>query len=155
MLPYIYNKGHFHKFMWINECSVGKAAENSIPADVSFLQWYFVLASTYPETSSEHKAVYRNVSISGQCTGTDSDPLVQSILIQQTDFQHPVIDGKASVVHGSGVIDHKAFFILRLAARFAVMFSDRWPRLDLIRDCPPALATLSRNAIPQYSELFS
>jgi hypothetical protein len=85
----------------------------------------------------------------------DSDPLVQAILIQQRDFKHPVIDGKASVVHGSGIIDHKAFFILRLAARFAVMFSDRWPRLDLIRDCPPMLASISRSAIPLYSELFS
>jgi hypothetical protein len=141
--------------MWINECTVGKNAENTLPADVSFLQWYFVLASTFPETSSEHKDVYRNVSISGQCTGMDSDPLVQAILIQQRDFKHPVIDGKASVVHGSGIIDHKAFFILRLAARFAVMFSDRWPRLDLIRDCPPMLASISRSAIPLYSELFS
>ena len=155
MRPYVYSNGHFHKFMWINECTVGKNAQNTLPADVSFLQWYFTLAATFPETSPEHKAVYRNVAVNGLCTGMDGDPLVQSILIQQRDFRHPVVDGRASLVHGSGIISDKAFFILRLGARFAVMFPERWPRLDQIRGCPPLLANISKSAIPQHSELHS
>ena len=34
---------------------------------------------------------------------------------------------------GTGKISDKAFFLIRLEARFAVMFPDPWPRLDRIR----------------------
>jgi len=154
MRPYIHKRGStVHKFMWVTDCSVGKHAQNSVPEDVSFLQWYYVLAADYFETSPQHKSIYKNVSVTGKCTGLDSDPLVQAILVQQRDFGHPVIDGKASVVHGSGFVDDKAFFVLRLGARFASMYPTLWPRLDLIPSCPPLIAVASRAAIPQRSEL--
>ena len=123
MRPYIHSRGSIHKLLWVTDCSVGKHAQNSVPEDVSFFQWYYVLAADYFETSPQHKSIYKNVSVTGKCTGLDSDPLVQAILVQQRDFGHPMIDGKASVVHGSGFVDAKAFFVLRLGARFAVYVS--------------------------------
>ena len=136
MRPYIHTRGStIHKFMWVTDCSVGKHAQNSVPEDVSFLQWYYVLAADYSETSPQHKSIYKNVSITGKC------------------FGHPVIDGKASVVHGLGFVDDKAFFVLRLGARFASMYPTLWPRLDLIPSCPPLIAVASRAAIPQRSEI--
>lgn len=153
MRPYIHSNGPIHKIMWVNECSVGKQADNSLPADVSFFQWYYALAANYRETAPEHKQIYKNVSVTGNCTGLDSDPLVQAILVQQRDFGHPVVDGRASVIHGSGFVNQKAFFVLRLGARLAVMYPMQWPRLDLIPGCPALLAQVSRAAVPQYSEL--
>ncbi len=152
MRPYIHNYGAFHKMIWITDCSVGRQGENSLPADVSYLQWYYTLAANYAETSAAHKAIYRSVAITGTCSGLDSDPLVQAILVQQRDFGHPVVDGKASVVHGTGFVDHKAFFVIRMAARFASMQPQYWPRLDLIPNCPPLIGQISRQSIPLRSE---
>lgn len=153
MRPYIHTYGSTHKIVWVTDCSVGKQGQNNLPADVSYLQWYYTLAATYQETSAEHKAIYKNVEITGTCTGLDTDPLVRAILVQQKDFGHPVLDGKASVVHGSGFVDSKAFFVIRLAARFAVMQARLWPRLELMPNCPGIIAQLSRQAIPLRSEL--
>ncbi|MFL9995057.1 hypothetical protein PQR34_00495 [Paraburkholderia sediminicola] len=153
MRPYIHVSGPKHKIMWVVECSAGKNAQNSLPTDVSYLQWYYTLAAEFSETSQEHKSIYKNVLVTGRCSGLDSDPLVQAILVQQRDFGHPIVDGKASIVHGSGLVDDKAFFVLRLGARFAVMYPQLWPRLDLMPRCPPLVAQASREAIPQRSEL--
>jgi hypothetical protein len=152
MRPYVHTKGSMSKIVWVTDCSVGKGAQNSLSADVSYLQWYYTLAANYDETSPQHKLIYRNVLVTGSCTGLDSDPLVQAILLQQKDFGHPVIDGKASVVHGSGFVDDKAFFVVRLGALFAVMQPRSWPRLDLIPSCPTLVAQASRQAIPQRSD---
>ncbi len=51
-----------------------------------FFQWYYGLAADYFETSPQHKSIYKNVSVTGKCTGLDSDPLVQAILAQQRDL---------------------------------------------------------------------
>jgi hypothetical protein len=97
--------------------------------------------------------LYRKVRVTGVCLGTNSDPLVAAITVQQQDMNHPQIDGKVSVVTGTGKIGAKAFFLLRLEARFAVMFPNAWPRLDLIPRCPGVVLQASRGAVPAISEL--
>jgi hypothetical protein len=140
--------------MWNLDCSVGKYAANSVPADVSFLQWYYTLSANFALTNPDDKAVYRNVSITGFCDGTDNDPLVAAIICQQTAMNHPTIDGRASVVTGTGRVGDKAFFVIRLEARFAVMYPNLWPRLDLIPGCPQSIADISRFAVPTMAEIM-
>jgi hypothetical protein len=141
------------KFMWNLDCSVGKGGANSLPGDVSFIQWYYTHAANFHLTEQASKAVYRNVQINGRCNGTDQDPLVAAILSQQHSMRHPVIDGKVSVVKGEGKIGLNAFFLLRLEARFAIMFPTAWPRLDLIPNCPASLREVARAAIPCLAEI--
>ena len=151
MKPIIYGP----KFMWNLDSSVGKGANNSNRTDVSFVQWYYVLSSEFHLTEPAAKAVYRRVSITGTCTGQDSDPLVQSIMSQQRATNHPMVDGKVSVVTGDGRVGGQtAFFLLRLEARLAVMYPDKWPRLDLIPRCPGSVADIAREAIPSMAELM-
>jgi hypothetical protein len=142
------------KFMWNLDSSVGKGGANSNPADVSFIQWYYTLASDFHLTQEPNRTIYRKVKITGTCNGTDSDPLVAAIIAQQRSVNHPQVDGKVSVVTGSGKIGANAFFLLRLEARFAVMHPNAWPRLDLIPSCPGTIAQLSRDAIPNMAELM-
>ncbi|MDW6025006.1 hypothetical protein SAZ10_24930 [Mesorhizobium sp. BAC0120] len=149
MKPYIYGP----KFMWNLDASVGKGGSNSDPCDVSFIQWYYILAADFHLTDLDRKVLYRKVQLTGTCAGTDADPLVQAILAHQRILNHPQIDGRISVVHGTAKIGASAFFLLRLEARFAVMYPDKWPRLDLIPRCPPKVAEVSRYAIPAMSEL--
>jgi hypothetical protein len=149
MKPYVYGP----KFMWNLDCSVGKGGANNIDADVSFLQWYYTHAANFHLTTPENKAIYRNVKITGTCNGTDSDPLVAAIIAQQRSLNHPTIDGKASVVTGTGKIGTSAFFLIRLEARFAIMFPNAWPRLDLIPGCPGTVQVVSKGTVPSLDEL--
>lgn len=151
MKPYLHSNGTFSHFQWNLDCSVGKAAQNTIVADVSFVQWYYTLAVSFPETPPDRAAIYRKVTITGRCTGKDDDPLVQSITAQQKGLSHPIIDGKASVAPAGGRIGETAYFILRLNARFATQFPKEWPRLDLIRGCPAAVAQAVLSSIPKLS----
>ena len=150
MKPYVFGP----KFMWNLDCSVGKAGANSITSDVSFIQWYYVLASEFHLTTPESKAIYRTVKITGQCNGRDNDPLVQAIIAQQRLMNHPHVDGKVSVVSGTGKLGESAFFLLRLEARLAIMHPRAWPRLDLIPKCPSSVAQASLAAVPEMSELM-
>ena len=149
MEPYVYGP----KFMWNLSASVGKGGANSNVADVSLIQWYYTLASNFYLTDQANKDVYRKVQVTGRCIGTDSDPLVAAIMIQQRSMNHPTVDGKVSVVSGGGKLGDKAFFLLRLEARFAVMFPGAWPRLDLIPNCPAVVKSAVLSAVPQMSEL--
>jgi len=139
--------------MWNLTASVGKGGANSNPADVSFIQWYYTLAANFHLTDQANKDVYRNVRVTGMCTGSDSDPLVAAIIKQQRSMNHPTVDGKVSVVTGSGHLGDRAFFLLRLEARFAVMFPNVWPRLDLIPGCPNMVRAVAVAAVPQLSEI--
>ena len=78
--------------MWSVESSVGKGGSNNSMADVCFIQWYYTMAALRPETPEDRKAVYRNVKVTGQCTGRDDDPLVKAITVHQRALNHPVID---------------------------------------------------------------
>ncbi len=149
MNPYVYGP----KFMWNLDCSVGKGAANTVFCDVSFIQWYYTLAADFYLTSQENKEIYRNVNITGICSGTDDDPLVAAIIAQQQSMNHPYVDGKVSVVTGTGKLGPHAFFLLRLEARFAIMYPNAWPRLDLIPNCPSSVMQVSRGAIPNLAEL--
>jgi hypothetical protein len=149
MQPYVYGP----KFMWNLDCSVGKGGSNSVGSDVSFIQWYYTLAAGFQLTTPQNKEIYRKVNITGTCNGTDRDPLVAAIFAQQRSMNHPQIDGKVSVVSGSGKVGANAFFLLRLEARFAIMFPNAWPRLDLIPNCPNGVLQASRGAIPNLAEL--
>jgi hypothetical protein len=151
MRPYIYGP----KFMWNLDCSVGKGGANSIGTDVSFIQWYYTLAAGFQLTDPANKEVYQKVRITGICNGSDSDPLVAAILIQQRSMRHPIIDGKVSVVTATGKVGANAFFLLRLGARFAIMFPNAWPRLDLIPTCPSSVRQAVLAAVPNLSELTS
>lgn len=150
MKPYIYGP----KFMWNLDSSVGKGGSNSDPSDVSFIQWYYVLAADFHLTDPDRKIIYRKVQTTGICSGSDADPLVQAILAHQRNLNHPTIDGKVSLVQGAGKVGAVAYFLLRLEARFAVMYPDKWPRLDLIPKCPAQVAEVSRYAIPSMAELM-
>ena len=152
MKPIIYGP----KFMWNLSGSVGKGASNSDPTDVSFIQWYYTLSRDFHLTTPQAKAIYSQVNVTGKCTGQDSDPLVQAIRSQHTETKHPIVDGKISVVAGDGKLNASghAFFLLRLEARLAVMYPNKWPRLDLIPRCPNSVAEVSRFAIPTMAELM-
>ena len=148
MKAYLHPTGNGFHFQWNLDCSVGKNAANSLGCDVSYIQWYYTLAAQHPLTPADRKAVYREVRVTGSCRGTDDDPLVAAILIHQQQLNHPQIDGKISVVHGSGKLGSFAFFLLRLNARLANMYPNAWPRLDLIPTCPGVVAQAVRQAIP-------
>jgi hypothetical protein len=149
MKPYVYGP----KFMWNLDCAVGKAAANSIPSDVAFIQWYYTLAANFHLTDADRREIYRRVKITGACNGTDKDPLVAAITAQQRNMNHPTVDGKVSVVTGSGKVGENAFFLLRLEARLAVMYPNLWPRLDLMPGCPPSVAQIASGAVPNMREL--
>lgn len=149
MKPYIYGP----KFMWNIDCSVGKGGQNSNATDVAFIQWYYVLAANFHLTTPENKAIYQKVKVTGSCSGRDGDPLVAAILAHQRGMNHPYADGKVSVVTGTGRIGDKAFFLIRLEARFAVMFPNAWPRLDLIPGCPGGVSKAALDAVPNLAEI--
>lgn len=151
MKPYLHSNGSFSHFQWNLDCSVGKGGQNNLPTDVSYLQWYYTLAVSFPETPADRAAIYKAVSITGKCTGKDDDPLVQSIFAQQRGLNHPIIDGKASVAPPGGKIGETAYFILRVNARLATQFPRQWPRLDLIRNCPSSVAQAVLQAIPKVT----
>lgn len=138
--------------LWTIDASVGKRAANSVPADVAYIQWYYQLASTFRETPPERQAIYRKVQVTGHCTGQDSDPLVQAIIAHQQGLNHPVVDGKVSVLSGSAgdqrLIGGNAFMVLRIGARIAYMFPDLWPRLDKMPGCPKVVADVVKISVP-------
>jgi hypothetical protein len=150
MTPYLHpvpNGAHFH---WNLNCSVGKGGSNNLPCDVAYIQWYYTLAARHPETPPDRQAIYSRVQVTGACRGTADDPLVQAIVAHQTRLNHPRVDGRINVAHGSGkVSDSAAFFIIRLGARFANMHPGHWPRLDHIPGCPPLVALAVREALPR------
>ena len=149
MHPYVYGP----KFMWNLDCSVGKGGTNKLVEDVSFIQWYYTHSAGFHLTGPEARETYRKVRITGKCDGTDNDPLVAAILMQQRSMRHPTVDGKVSVVKGDGKLGLNAFFLLRLEARFAIMFPKAWPRLDLIPNCPPSLQNIACASVPQLVEI--
>lgn len=136
---------HIH---WNLDCSVGKGCQNSLPCEVSYLQWYYRLAAAHPNTPLERKMVYAKVMVNGICTGAPGDPLVQAIVLHQTSLKHKTMDGKISVAKGDGRVGGSLYFILRLNARLAHMFPNAWPRLDLIQGCPPLVAETARATVP-------
>lgn len=149
MKPYVYGP----KFMWNLDASVGKMAANSDPADVAFIQWYYTLAVNFHLTNPENKGIYKYVKVTGSCSGRDNDPLVAAIIAQQRSMNHPTVDGKVSVVTGTGKLGAYAYFLLRLEARFAIMYPNAWPRLDLIPNCPPNIMAVSKLSVPILAEL--
>jgi hypothetical protein len=91
MKPYI----HENKvFVWNLDNSVGKGAANSVQSDVSYIQWYYVLGAAHPEVTPERRAVYKQVKVTGACSGREDDPLVRAITIHQQSLQHPIVDGR-------------------------------------------------------------
>jgi hypothetical protein len=148
MRPYLHAAGAGVHFQWNLDTSVGKGGQNSSLADVSYIQWYYTLAARFHLTPEDRKAIYRKVQVTGNCRGTDDDPLVAAIIAQQRSLNHPQVDGRVSVAQGSGKIGESAFFVFRLGARLASMHPHAWPRLDLIPECPPAVAAAVRACIP-------
>jgi hypothetical protein len=151
MRPYI----HAHNFQWALDCSVGKGGQNSIRADVQYIQWYYKLAAANPETTPERRQIYQLVETTGTCTGLDSDPLVRAITAHQQAIGHPIVDGKVSAVPGGEagnlkVSGNYTFFVFRIGARLARMFPDQWPRLDLIKPCPSDVLEAAVKAVPKY-----
>ena len=151
MRPWLHQAGNTSHFHWNLDCSVGKGGQNSLPCEVSYIQWYYTLAAQHPLTPQDRKAVYSKVAVTGRCTGADSDPLVQAILIHQKALSHPVIDGKISVATGDGKVGSNAFFIMRLNARLSDMHPNVWPRLDPIPGCPGIVANVVRACVPRVS----
>jgi hypothetical protein len=141
---------HVKSFMWNVDCSVGKGGQNSLMADISYIQWYYTLAATNPETPPDRKGIYQLVKLTGQCSGADDDPLVQAITVHERALKHPYIDGKISVAVGTGKLGDKAFFVYRIGARIARMFPNAWPRLDQMPSCPQSVIAEVKNAIPTF-----
>jgi hypothetical protein len=82
----------------------------------------------------------------------ESRLLVAAIFAHQKALNHPQIDGRISVAHGSGKIGASAFFVLRLGARLANMYPNVWPGLDFIPNCPALVVQAVREAIPPYDQ---
>ena len=151
MRPYVHSAGSTVHFQWNLDVSVGRRGTNSLRSDVSYIQWYYVLAAIHPLTPPDRRAIYRAVEITGSCDGSENDPLVASIFAQQRALSHPQVDGKISVASGDGKVGSSAFFVLRLGARFAEMFPQQWPRLDQIPRCPDSVKAAMRAAVPNIS----
>jgi hypothetical protein len=151
MKPWLHHAGSIVHFHWNLECSVGKGGQNSLPCEVSYIQWYYSVAAKHPKTPVDRKAVYSKVLVNGVCNGSQNDPLVQAIMIHQTALSHPVIDGKISVAQGDGRVGQNAYFILRLNARLSDMYPSAWPRLDLIPGCPALVANAVQACVPRVS----
>ncbi len=149
MKPFIHHFGNGSHIQWNLDCSVGKSGQNSLHADVSYIQWYYTVAAANPLTPADRKAIYSKVSITGLCRGTDDDPLVQAIFAHQRALSHPFVDGRVSVATGDGKVGEMAFFVLRLGARFADMVPRAWPRLDLVPGCPPTVAEAVKRCVPR------
>jgi hypothetical protein len=150
MKAYLHADGNHFDFTWNIDSSVGKAGQNSLRADVLYVQWYYKLAVAQAETPPDRKQLYGAVDVNGRCSGRDDDPLVRAIMSHQRAIGHPQVDGRVSVATGSGKIGASAFFVLRLGARIARMYPDLWPRLDKIPSCPPEVAEAARLAVPQF-----
>lgn len=149
MKPYLHVIGATHHFHWNLDASVGKGGQNSTPADISYVQWYYTLAAAQPETPPDRKEIYKRVRVTGSCSGQVGDPLVDAIIAHQTGLHHPQIDGRISVAARGGMVGASAYFVLRLGARFANMHPRTWPRIDLIPGCPPIVAAEVTAAIPK------
>jgi hypothetical protein len=148
MKPYVHSAGSIAHFQWNVDCSVGKGGTNNLIPDVSYIQWYYSLAAENPLTPADRQEIYKKVVVDGHCRGTDDDPLVVAITTHQRALNHFQIDGRISVATASGKVGPTAFFVLRLGARFANMFPQYWPRLDLIPRCPATVAQAVKAAIP-------
>lgn len=144
MQPVVYSDN----WMWNLSTSVGKGGLNSSQEDVLYIQWYYHSAARNPETPPDRKAIYAAVTLSGQCNGTDSDPLVKSITAHQAFLKHPLVDGKVSVANAGGKVVTSAFFVYRIGARLCRMNKSQWPRLEQMPNCPIPVAQASLRAIP-------
>jgi hypothetical protein len=137
--------------LWSIETSVGLNAQNSNSEDISYVQFYYTLAAKDIRFSQDRRDVYAQVSVTGQCDGTDNDPLVNAIWIDEQALNHPFKDSKLSVVQNpEGMIppgENTAWMILRLGARFCSMYPDIWPRIDKIPGCPEAIKQAVLRAI--------
>lgn len=133
---------------WNLDASVGRGGQNSNRTDVSFVQWYYTLAAESALTPQDRREIYRAVKVTGSCRGTDDDPLVRAILAHQRALNHPVVDGRVSVARPGVKVGENAFFILRLCARYAHMFPQQYPRLDLVNGCPSLVAEAIRASVP-------
>ena len=149
MTPLLYDVGPIYHYQWNIDCSVGLAAQNNLPCDVSYIQWYYTLAAVNVLTPQDRRAIYSKVAITGACSGRADDPLVAAITAHQTALKHSTIDGKISVAKGTGKLGTDAYFVLRLGARLADMFPQAWPRLDLIPHCPPSVAETVLKCVPR------
>ncbi|TCR70357.1 hypothetical protein [Bosea sp. BK604] len=148
MKAYLHADGNHFDILWNVDCSVGKGGQNNIRTDVLYIQWYYRLATDQAETPPDRKEIYRQVALSGACTGMDSDPLVRAITLHQRSINHPQVDGRVSVATGNGKLGGSAFFVLRLGARIANMYPELWPRLDKIPHCPLEVAGAVKQTIP-------
>ena len=155
MKPYIHSGGNVSLILWNIDASVGKGGANNSPCDISYLPWYYTLSSHFHLTGEDEKVIYRKVQITGHCQGTENDPLAAAIIAQQKALGHPHIDGRINAAHGTGLIGAKAFHILRLGARLAVMYPNLWPRLDLMPRGPAGVAQAVRDTIPNMAKLQS
>jgi len=148
MHPFVHRGTGFAFLQWNVDQSVGKGGQNGSAVDVSYIQWYYVLAAMQAQTPPDRKAIYGRVKVTGVCLGRDGDPLVDAITAHQRAISHPIVDGRISVATGHGQVGAKAFFVLRLGARLANMYPRLWPRLDLIPGCPQIVAQAVLAAIP-------
>lgn len=149
MKPYLHGPPGFEVIMWNVGATVGRRGANSSPADVAYIQWYYKEAAAFHLTPPERRKIYREVKVTGHCTGRDDDPLVRAILANQEAMNHPRVDGLVSVAQGNGKIGTKAYFVLRLGARFATMHERQWPRLDHVAGCPASVAVMVKAAMPK------
>lgn len=149
MKPHLIPAGTSMHFHWNIDCAVGKGGANSNIEDISYIQWYYTLAARSGVIDPARAAIYSRVKVTGTCRGTDDDPLVAAITAHQKFLQHPIVDGRISVAHGSNKVGTKAFFIFRLGARLADMFPREWPRLDLIERCPEIVKAAVRQTVPR------
>jgi hypothetical protein len=136
---------------WNLECTVGKGGQNTLPCEVSNMHGYCTLAAQHALTPQDLKAVYSKVAVTGRCTGTDSDRLLEAFPVHQKAPTHRVIDGKFSIATGDGKVGANAFFILRLNARLSDMHPNVRPRLDLIPGYPGVVADAVRACVPRVS----
>jgi len=144
MVPVVYS----NNWMWNLTASVGKGGLNTSQEDVLYIQWYYWTAARNAETPPDRKAIYKEVPLSGACSGFDSDPLVKAITAHQTYLKHPLVDGRVSVANAGGKVATSAFFVYRIGARLCRMNQGLWPRLDRMDGCPIAVAQASLRAIP-------
>lgn len=117
--------------------------------DVQLVQYaYYCTAQLPPPAGATpaDMAIFKSVVPGAPYNGGPNDPLTLAIRAHQR-IRGGVQDGKVSPCNSpSGSYGDKTWLILGLCGRIRAKYPDIWPRIDRCPNCPPALASVCRNA---------
>jgi hypothetical protein len=123
-------------FYWNLDGAVGRNGVNKFD-DVMFVQWcFYKLGKWQGQGFGELRAAFGKLPISGECSGRDGDPLVDTIKALQR-FMGVMVDGRVSPTTTGGTYTsgggRSVFLIIYpLNAILQQMYPAQYPRIDLM-----------------------